>query len=267
MRIAVVMSDAHTIDVDPRSALNQDLELITALRGQVSGIVYHDGWLTGPRWNLSALSVGAFLGASAAPLRLTIRGLALGVRNPVELAEQLANVDHAWQGRFDAGLSVGTLAQCAAFGIDPGKAAARLDEGVGLVREMWTETQMSGTGPNYVFDEIRPTMRAVQPEGPPLSLAVADSDDAARAARLGLGAHDDHGDGGWEGLLRRYGEGDTSVVIDYERATADELGRLAAAGVDQVDVRLRDPRDDPAEVLSRVADLAKRGRDVLTDSA
>jgi alkanesulfonate monooxygenase SsuD/methylene tetrahydromethanopterin reductase-like flavin-dependent oxidoreductase (luciferase family) len=258
MRIGVVISDGHTTDVDPRSALAQDLGLVQAVRDHLDGIVYHDGWLTGPRWNLAALSVGAFLGPTSGALELTIRSLALGVRNPVELAEQLANLDHAWHGRFRASLSVGTPAQCAAFGLDPDQAASRLEDGLGVVRDMWTKPTMAGAGPNYVFGEIRPTMRPVRPEGPPLGLAVANANDAAAAERLGLGAHVHHGDGAWEQLLTADGDRETSVELEFSAVTADELGRLSAAGVRQVDVRLREPGDEPAAVRARVEQLAER---------
>lgn len=143
---------------------------------------------------------------------------------------------------------------------------SRMQEGLGLVRDMWMETEMSGAGPNYVFGEIKPTMRTVRPQGPPLSLAVADADDAATAARLGVGAHVQYDGGGWQRLLEAYGEGETSVELDHSAATAEELRRLADAGVDQVDVRIRSLGDEPIEVHSRVEQLVERTQSVFSSA-
>jgi len=280
MRVAVVMSDGHEVGVDPRVALAQDVALVEGVRGHLDGIVYEDGWATGPRWNMQMLSMCGYLGPTSDPLELTVRRMPLGVRNPVELSEQIATLDHAWGGRLRAGFAVGTPAQCAAFGVDPTKAASRLEEGVGLVRGMWSRSELSGVGPNYVFGELRPTMRTFRPEGPPLSLSVADVDDAAVAARLGLGAHVEHGGGAWEQLLVAYDAAvdgalrshaghkspttTRSVELAFAAASADELSRLAAAGVAQVDVRVREPGDAPADVLARVDELVERAAALRT---
>jgi alkanesulfonate monooxygenase SsuD/methylene tetrahydromethanopterin reductase-like flavin-dependent oxidoreductase (luciferase family) len=259
MRLAAIVSDGHAVGVDPRAALAADVALVGAVRDRLDGIVLHHGWATAPRWNLQALTAAAYLASVPGPPAVTIRGLPLGVRNPVELAEQLATVDHAWGGRLHAGLAVGTAAECAAFGIDPALAAPRLEEGVGLMRGMWADTTLSGPGPQYVFGEVRPTLRAARVEGPALSLGVSSVEGAGDAARLGLGLHVVAG-APWEALLEAYraagGTGDASTELDAADASAEALGRLDGAGLAQVDVRVRAPGDAPEAVEARLAALA-----------
>ncbi|MPZ79738.1 MAG: LLM class flavin-dependent oxidoreductase [Actinophytocola sp.] len=267
MRIAVVLSDGHPTGVDPKAALAADLALLAAARDRLDGVTLRHGWGTAPRWNPQVLTTAAYLSGAAGQLAVTVHGLPLGVRNPIELAEQLATVDHAWSGRTRAGLAVGTPAECASHGIDPAHAADRFAEGLRLLRSMWTDETVRGTGPGYVFDEVRPTLRPVQPSGPPLSLAAKDGADAETAARLGLGLHAELGPNGeWEGLVGRYrsagGSGELSLTIGFGATGAGELARLAAAGVDQVDVRVRAPGADPAHVMSTVDELAARGQSV-----
>ncbi|HEV7652717.1 MAG TPA: LLM class flavin-dependent oxidoreductase [Actinophytocola sp.] len=261
MRISVVLSDGHPTGADPAAALAADLSLLAAVRGRLDGITLRHGWATAPRWNPQALTTAAYLAGAAGDLEVTVRGLPLGVRNPVELAEQLATVDHAWDGRLRGGLALGTPAECAAHGIDPARAGDRFVEGLALLRAMWTDETVRGTGPGYVFDEVRPTLRPVRPGGPPLSMIATDGAGAETAARYGLGLHVEFDPGGgWERLAGRYraagGSGELSLAMGFGRTGGGVLARLAAAGVDQVDVRVRAPGADPVRVMSTVDELA-----------
>jgi alkanesulfonate monooxygenase SsuD/methylene tetrahydromethanopterin reductase-like flavin-dependent oxidoreductase (luciferase family) len=262
MRLSIVLSDAHAAGVDPRSALERDRALVAAARGRLDGITLIQGWAT-PRWNLQALTAAAYLSAQARPLGATVRGLPLGVLNPIWLAEQLVTVDHAWEGSFRAGLSIGSQAAFATHGVDPERGPARFEEGVGLIRRMWTESTLASAGPTFVIAEVRPTLRPVHPGGPQLFLDVTDEASAALAARLGLGMHagQDEGDHP-SALISAYrgsgGAGEVSLELGFESATLDRLASLAADSVDQVDVRL--PQVDGPEDTRRQAvdDLARR---------
>lgn len=263
MRVSVVMSDGHPVGIDPVEALEEDRRLLAAVRDRLDGITLHHGWGTAPRWNLQAISVGAFLGEEAGPLHLTIRGLPLGVVNPIELAEQLATLDHAWNGRFAAGLAVGTMASFSSYGLDPAVGPSRFAEGLGLMREMWALQPFSGTGPNFRFDEVRPTTRPVQEGGPPLSLSAVTTTDGARsAAEHHLGVHvgievtSDDGAAVVAAYRDSGGDGDISVELAHGDATPARLSALADQGVVQVDVRLREPEDDLSNALARVTELA-----------
>lgn len=262
MRVSVVMSDGHPAGTDPAGALEEDRRLLAAVRDRLDGITLHHGWGTAPRWNLQAISVGAFLGEEAGPLHLTIRGLPLGVVNPIELAEQLATLDHAWNGRFAAGLTVGTTASFSSYGLDPAVGPSRFAEGLGLMRDMWALQPFSGTGPNFRFDEVRPTTRPVQEGGPPLSLSAVTTEDARTAAEHRLGVHvgievpPDDGGAVVAAYRETGGDGAVSVELGHVDATPARLTALADQGVVQVDVRLREPDDDSSNALARVTELA-----------
>lgn len=259
MRISVLLSDAHCSTADPAAALAADRALVAAARDRLDGITLRHGWATGPLWNLQALTAAAYHAMSSGVLELTVHGLPLGVRNPIELAEQLATVDHACAGRLRVGLAIGTAAECALHGIDPANAAARFAEALGLLRAMWTQETVGGTGPAYVFAAVRPTLRPAHAGGPPLSLHAADADGAATAGRLGLGLHVDRPP--VEPLLNAYrkagGHGEISTSLDIAAVNPATLAKLSAVGVAQVDVRLRAPDTEG----STVDDLLAAARD------
>lgn len=262
MRVSVVMSDGHAVGTDPGRALDQDRQLLVAVRDRLDGITLHHGWATAPLCNLQAITVGAFLAVESEYLHLSIRHLPLGVVNPIELAEQLATVDHAWGGRFAAGVTVGTSAAFPAYGLDPAIGPSRFAEGLALMRRMWRLEPFAGEGPNFRFGEVHPTLRPVQEGGPPLSLGVTGADEARTAAEHGLRLHvrQQASLGAHDGILSAYrsagGDGGVSVEMTHAEATPEALAGLADRGCDHVDVRLRFPGDDATVALERVAALA-----------
>jgi alkanesulfonate monooxygenase SsuD/methylene tetrahydromethanopterin reductase-like flavin-dependent oxidoreductase (luciferase family) len=189
MRIAVVLSDAHPRGADPRPEWARTIAFVRAARDHgLDGVAVRHGWAT-ESWNLQAAAAAAYLSAIGGPLRMAIRGVPLGVVNPIEIAERLATLDHAWSGRLDIGVAVSNRVGAAAHGLGPAEVAERFDEALPLVRAMWSRDRLEGTGPHFRFAEVRPTLVPFQPKGPPLALGVDAPETAARAARKGLGVH------------------------------------------------------------------------------
>jgi alkanesulfonate monooxygenase SsuD/methylene tetrahydromethanopterin reductase-like flavin-dependent oxidoreductase (luciferase family) len=275
MRLSAVMSRVHHPEVDPVEARDADYALVAALRDRLDGITFFHG-STPRQWDLHAVCTAAYLSADAFPLAATVRGLPLGVLNPVELAEQLATLDHAWEGRFDAGVVVGCTAVLARHGIPADRASTRFEESLGIMRAMWSEPRLSGTGPNFVFEQVQPTLLPHQEGGPPVELEVSDRGGAAAAARLRLGAHlrvarepDDSRDGAWIDLLTAYrhagGGGSVSISLALAEATVPALAALAAADVDRVDVVFRRNGTALDALLRDLDELTSRLRVVRGD--
>jgi alkanesulfonate monooxygenase SsuD/methylene tetrahydromethanopterin reductase-like flavin-dependent oxidoreductase (luciferase family) len=260
MRLSAVLSGVHPLDADPIDARNADVRVVAAVRGRLDGITVEHSW-PAARWQLNAVSNVAYLSSQAHPLRASLRGLPLGVLNPVELAEQLATLDHAWEGRFDASVVIGSVRELVSHGIDPAHARARFEQALDIIRAMWSLPALSGTGPEFVFDEVQPTLRPSQPGGPPLSFEAADAEGAAAAAQHRLGLHVGlEAARRWPELVATYrdggGAGTASVCLALADATPSVLKDLATAGVDQADVVVRDAdtsRDDLLRVLDELA--------------
>jgi alkanesulfonate monooxygenase SsuD/methylene tetrahydromethanopterin reductase-like flavin-dependent oxidoreductase (luciferase family) len=261
MRLSVVLSGAHHAGVAPAVALGHYRAVVDAAHGRLDGVTIWHGWAA-DTWNPQALTLAAYLAAYGVPLAATVRGLPLGIVNPIEIAEQLATVDHAWAGRFRASVRVGTVASFGLLGVDAARGPARFAEGLELIRRMWTAQPMSGTGSQFRFDEIRPTLRPVESPGPPLSLEVDSAEGLLLAARLGLGVSlGRQADVDTAGRLVRSwrvlgGAGEASVEVEATVANAGTLAALGRAGADQVDVRLT--RCAPEDVLNAVVHIARQ---------
>lgn len=263
MRLSVVVSDAHPSGADPRSALSRDRELVASARDRVDGVTLQHRLGSMGSWDLQALTYASYLSSAADQLTVTVRRLPLGVLNPIELAEQLATVDHACKGRFAASVIIGPERMFRIYGLDPSVGIARFEEALGLVRRMWAGEPFEGDGPHFRFGEARPTLLTFQPGGPPLSLEVDDMAQATSAARYGLGLHLVGHVARVEAVARYHaagGAGSMSSELDFDQATADKLGALRQDGFEQVDVRLRRPTDPPTSLVPRLDELAGRAR-------
>jgi alkanesulfonate monooxygenase SsuD/methylene tetrahydromethanopterin reductase-like flavin-dependent oxidoreductase (luciferase family) len=114
---------------------------------------------------------GRFPGCSVA-----VGAAVLPLRDPLWLAKQAASLDHFTEGRFTLVVAPGFWPdEFAAEGVDFTTRGALLEEGVGLLRKLWSTTAPA-TGPSPP---------PFTPGGPPLWLAGARAT-MRRALRLGL---------------------------------------------------------------------------------
>ena len=127
------------------------------------GLAVADPWIA-----LSAVALGTErmrLGAMVTPLAR---------RRPWDVARQVAVLDRLSGGRmvFGAGLGGDSRRELSAFGEerDPRARAALLDEGLGLVVDLWRGEPVTRGGPAFALDEavVRPT--PVQQPRPPVWL-------------------------------------------------------------------------------------------------
>ena len=126
--------------------------------------------------------------------------------NPLVLAEDAATVDVISDGRLDLGLGIGNFVdEFLQFGIDRKQRGARMNEGLEIIRGLWTEENYSFTGKYYNVPSITMMPRPVQRK---LPLWVAATVPAAydRAARFeGHLAGTGHGFDVYDDCLRKHG--------------------------------------------------------------
>ncbi len=115
--------------------------------------------------------------------------LALGLRNPVLLARELATLDVLSGGRLlpAVGLGRDDPREAAALGVDPRQKARRTDEAIEVMRLLWTHERVTYHGRHYRLEEVGIWPRPLQQPCPPIW--VGGTSDAAlrRVARLGDG--------------------------------------------------------------------------------
>jgi probable F420-dependent oxidoreductase len=90
-------------------------------------------------------------------------------RHPVQLAKAFASLDLLAAGRTVLGVGGGWNAhEFATLGIPRTEAGARLEEGLSIMRRLWTEDHVDYPGRFYQLRDVTIEPKPVQPGGPPI---------------------------------------------------------------------------------------------------
>ena len=144
-------------------------------------------YLIDPFQHFQALPVLARLAAEPGDMKLATSVLLLPLLNPVDVAEQVATIDHICQGRLILGLGLGYRPEeCEAFGTRMSQRGARCSEALELMIRLWTEEEVDHHGRFFHVSNARPTAQPYQKPYPKLWLAAM-SDPAVR--RVGREGH------------------------------------------------------------------------------
>ena len=119
------------------------------------------------------LPVLARLAAEPGDMKLATSVLLLTLLNPVDVAEQVATLDHISEGRLILGLGLGYRPEeCEAFGTRMSQHGARSSEGLELMVRLWTEEEVTHHGRYFHVTGARPTARPFQTPYPKIWLAA-----------------------------------------------------------------------------------------------
>lgn len=110
----------------------------------------------------------------------------LPLRHPTPVAKQAATLDLISSGRFVMGLGVGGEfpGEFAAAGVPHNQRGARLDEGIAVLRKLWTGEPVSHDGRFFSFPETQMLPKPAQAGGPPLWVGGRTEAAFRRAGRL-----------------------------------------------------------------------------------
>jgi alkanesulfonate monooxygenase SsuD/methylene tetrahydromethanopterin reductase-like flavin-dependent oxidoreductase (luciferase family) len=125
--------------------------------------------------------------AQQAPTMRALIGIALlSMVNPVETAESVATLDVVTDGRVVFGAALGySEREFRAMGVDPKQKISRFEDGLRVVRAMWSGTEVNVVGKHYAVAGVLPSVRPVRPGGPPVWIGGQSTPAIRRAARLG----------------------------------------------------------------------------------
>jgi alkanesulfonate monooxygenase SsuD/methylene tetrahydromethanopterin reductase-like flavin-dependent oxidoreductase (luciferase family) len=118
---------------------------------QAEALGFDDGWLTegilNPNFVLEPVTYIAHLAALTEKIRLGISVIILNHRNPIQLAKQLATVDHLSNGRLTVGFGLGAgTSLYPAFGIGQEKRVTRFEEAMRVMTALWTQERVTLDG-------------------------------------------------------------------------------------------------------------------------
>lgn len=142
------------------------------------------------QFSLDGLHALSFAAAVTSRVELGISVLYSGYRHPAVLARELATIDQLSRGRLVVGMGVGNAyhrPKLDALGIPTRPPAARLVEGIGVMRALWSQEEASYDGELYSFSDIESQPKPVQIPGPPIWIGARSEAALARAVEVGDG--------------------------------------------------------------------------------
>jgi alkanesulfonate monooxygenase SsuD/methylene tetrahydromethanopterin reductase-like flavin-dependent oxidoreductase (luciferase family) len=150
----------------------------------VIGIPHHSS--RGPSQWFPPLLTAAAIAADAGAMRVATTVFLLPLQHPVDVAEQIALLDHLTGGRFVFGVGAGWQpAEFAALGVPMNERAGRVEEALALIERLWTEEAVTFRGRHFTVDDIRLTLKPAQRPRPPIWMGANAAESAVRrAARL-----------------------------------------------------------------------------------
>jgi probable F420-dependent oxidoreductase len=172
-----------------------DLTKIIDLAVQAEALSFDSVWvgdsiLARPR--LEALTTLAAVASRTTRVKLGTAVLLSALRHPVVLANEAANVDILSRGRLILGLGIASRTptverEFAACGVPFGRRLGRFEEGVEIMRRLWTESRVTFSGRHFQIQDVSPGLRPMQAGGIPVWLAGSVDNALRRVVRLGDG--------------------------------------------------------------------------------
>ncbi len=129
----------------------------------------------------------AMIAARTKKLRMGPSVLTLPARHPVQVAKTYATLDYLSNGRMIMAVGSGSdTRDLSASGISPRERGKRLDEGIDILRRLWTESNVTYEGQFYQFEDV--TIEPKPAKGS-LDIWIGGKSDAIlkRVVRLGDG--------------------------------------------------------------------------------
>jgi alkanesulfonate monooxygenase SsuD/methylene tetrahydromethanopterin reductase-like flavin-dependent oxidoreductase (luciferase family) len=155
-------------------------------------IGFDHAWLTEHHfiddgYSPSLLPIAAAIAARTVRLRIGTFLLLLPLHNPVRVAEDTATVDVISGGRFDLGVGLGyRRGEFDDQGIASTERAARLEEGLAIVRSLLSDEAVTVDGRFTTLREVRIVPPAVQRPHPPIWVGGTVPEAIERVARMGF---------------------------------------------------------------------------------
>jgi alkanesulfonate monooxygenase SsuD/methylene tetrahydromethanopterin reductase-like flavin-dependent oxidoreductase (luciferase family) len=231
-------------------------------------------WLSYPSVWIEPIPLLSRLAPEAGQMRLMTSVMKPPIHNPIDLAHQIATIDHICNGRFIFGVGVGyQREELEAVGATRKERAGRMEEALQLMKALWTGDEISFSGKYWSIKSVRMGYTPLQKPHPPIwsaSYSVAATERAARicdgvliAPQASWSAVKMHADN-YRAALAKYGKQNgrvglnrtVSIATTYEEADKAARAKVAEAALDYgrwgmqesstVDMVLdpeRDPRD------------------------
>jgi probable F420-dependent oxidoreductase len=138
---------------------------------------------------IESLTLLSYLAASTERVSLGTAVYLMPLRHPTTTAKVTATVDTLSEGRLIFGVGVGGEfpPEFDAVGVPVGERGTRTDEGIEIVRRLWSEDRVEHRGRHFTLSPVSIAPKPVQAGGPPIWVGGRRAPAFRRAGRLGNG--------------------------------------------------------------------------------
>jgi probable F420-dependent oxidoreductase len=138
--------------------------------------------------HLGPVETMTFAAACTERLRLGCVVFVTPLHSPVHLAKSLSTLDQLSRGRLEVGVGTGgRVRMFSAFGVDPGSLVARFNEGLQLMKALWSEPRVTFKGRFWQLDGAAMEPKPFQKPWPPIWFGGSHPAALRRAVRYGDG--------------------------------------------------------------------------------
>jgi alkanesulfonate monooxygenase SsuD/methylene tetrahydromethanopterin reductase-like flavin-dependent oxidoreductase (luciferase family) len=187
MKIGVQIGQVVAQGYDLQKQWAEQLEHFRACRDAGFHFVsWGHHWLIHPFQHFQPIPVLARFAAESGDMDLVTGVLLTPLLNPVQVAEDIATLDHIARGRVVFGIGLGYRHEVfEAAGSKMAERVPRFEEGLALMKRLWTDDEVTHHGRFYRVTGARPTARPYQQPYPRIWVAGMTEPAIRRAGRLG----------------------------------------------------------------------------------
>jgi alkanesulfonate monooxygenase SsuD/methylene tetrahydromethanopterin reductase-like flavin-dependent oxidoreductase (luciferase family) len=176
-------------DRSPTQILDEAIEVIAASAHMgFDWVSMGQHWLSHPTVWPQPIPFLARIAPLTGSMQLKTSVLLLPLLNPVEVAENVATLDHLCHGRLVVGVAVGYREQeLGVVGLTRRDRGPKLTESIQLMKLLWSGEEVSFQGRYTRVDRARLGFTPLQKPHPPIEFGAQSEAAVVRAARLGDG--------------------------------------------------------------------------------
>ena len=134
--------------------------------------------------HLGPIETMSYAAACTKRLRIGCIAFVSSLHNPLQLAKSMATLDQLSRGRLEIGLASGGRSRMfSAFGVEPDTFIARFNEGLQLMKALWTEPRVTFEGRFWQLRNAAMEPKPFQKPHPPIWFGASHPNALRRAVR------------------------------------------------------------------------------------
>jgi probable F420-dependent oxidoreductase len=167
-----------------------DMDTVRKVAVRADELGFKDLWVTentlDDAFSFDPFVILTYAAALTRRIRLGVSVVVLPLHSPVHVAHQAATLDYVSGGRAVLGVGLGRAMHYRDFGIPLERRVRRFNEGVDVIKALWTKPEAGYHGRIYDI-EAGMALKPVQQPHPPIWLGAYNANGYRRAARIADG--------------------------------------------------------------------------------